>query len=286
MTITVICDVLGALNNGTTIVALDLIKAMQARGHQVRIVCPDASKKGMEFYYVVPSLNFGPFQKIVDANGVCLAKADTATLTAAISDADLVHVMMPFSLGRRAVKVARRLNKPITAGFHGTFRNTLKPIRTSPIKSFLPSTRTSKKNTTPYKRSSCTFFPRYYNEDQGGILKHMEFKGSKTEANLQAAFAGESQARNKYTYFASKARKEGYEQIAAIFEETADNEKEHAKLWFKYLQPNGDIGTTAENLAAAAAGENYEWTDMGSNSASLTSSNTVRSSPFRLWPPP
>jgi rubrerythrin len=70
----------------------------------------------------------------------------------------------------------------------------------------------------------------------------MEFKGSKTEANLQAAFAGESQARNKYTYFASKARKEGYEQIAAIFEETADNEKEHAKLWFKYLQPNGDIG--------------------------------------------
>ena len=90
----------------------------------------------------------------------------------------------------------------------------------------------------------------------------MEFKGSKTEANLQAAFAGESQARNKYTYFASKARKEGYEQIAAIFEETADNEKEHAKLWFKYLQPNGDIGTTAENLAAAAAGENYEWTDM------------------------
>ena len=90
----------------------------------------------------------------------------------------------------------------------------------------------------------------------------MEFKGSKTEANLQAAFAGESKARNKYTYFASKARKEGYEQIAAIFEETADNEKEHAKLWFKYLQPNGDIGTTAENLTAAAAGENYEWTDM------------------------
>ncbi len=123
MTITVICDVLGALNNGTTIVALDLIKAMQARGHQVRIVCPDASKKGMEFYYVVPSLNFGPFQKIVDANGVCLAKADTATLTAAISDADLVHVMMPFSLGRRAVKVARRLNKPITAGFHVQAQN-------------------------------------------------------------------------------------------------------------------------------------------------------------------
>ena len=95
----------------------------------------------------------------------------------------------------------------------------------------------------------------------------MEFKGSKTEANLQAAFAGESQARNKYTYFASKARKEGYEQIAAIFEETADNEKEHAELWFKYLQPNGQVGTTAENLATAAAGEYYEWTDMYANFA-------------------
>ena len=87
----------------------------------------------------------------------------------------------------------------------------------------------------------------------------MELKGSKTEANLWTAFAGESQARNKYTYFASKARKEGYEQIAAIFEETADNEKEHAKLWFKEL---GGIGTTAENLKAAAAGEHEEWTEM------------------------
>ncbi len=89
----------------------------------------------------------------------------------------------------------------------------------------------------------------------------MELKGSKTEKNLQAAFAGESQARNKYTYFASKAKKEGYEQIAALFLETAENEKEHAKLWFKYLE-GGEIKSTAENLAAAAAGENYEWTDM------------------------
>ncbi len=89
----------------------------------------------------------------------------------------------------------------------------------------------------------------------------MELKGSKTEKNLQAAFAGESQARNKYTYFASKAKKEGYEQIAALFLETADNEKEHAKLWFKYLE-GGEIKSTAENLEAAAAGENYEWTDM------------------------
>ena len=89
----------------------------------------------------------------------------------------------------------------------------------------------------------------------------MELKGSKTEKNLMDAFAGESQARNKYTYFASKAKKEGYEQIAAIFQETADNEKEHAKLWFKLLC-GGDIPTTAQNLADAAAGENIEWTYM------------------------
>jgi len=86
-------------------------------------------------------------------------------------------------------------------------------------------------------------------------------KGTKTEKNLMEAFAGESQARNKYTYFASKARKEGYEQVAAIFEETANNEKEHAKLWFKLLC-GGDVPTTAENLNAAAAGENEEWTAM------------------------
>lgn len=87
----------------------------------------------------------------------------------------------------------------------------------------------------------------------------MELKGSKTEQNLLTAFAGESQARNKYTYFASVAKKEGYEQIAAIFEATANNEKEHAKIWFKAL---GELGDTAKNLAAAADGENYEWTDM------------------------
>lgn len=87
----------------------------------------------------------------------------------------------------------------------------------------------------------------------------MELKGSKTEKNLMTAFAGESEARNKYTYFASVAKKEGYEQIAEIFTKTAENEKEHAKLWFKAL---GYLGKTAENLADAAAGENYEWTDM------------------------
>ena len=87
----------------------------------------------------------------------------------------------------------------------------------------------------------------------------MELKGSKTEQNLRDAFAGESQARNKYTYFASKAKKEGYVQIASIFEETANNEKEHAKIWFKLLE---GIGDTVQNLKAAAEGENYEWTDM------------------------
>lgn len=90
-------------------------------------------------------------------------------------------------------------------------------------------------------------------------ITQMELKGTKTEKNLMAAFAGESQARNKYTYFASVAKKEGYEQIAAIFLKTAENEKEHAKLWFKYLD---GIGNTAQNLKAAAEGENYEWTDM------------------------
>ena len=89
----------------------------------------------------------------------------------------------------------------------------------------------------------------------------MELKGTKTEMNLREAFAGESMARNKYTYFASKAKKEGYEQIAALFTETADNEKEHAKLWFKYLH-GGKVPTTIDNLKDAAEGENYEWTDM------------------------
>jgi rubrerythrin len=94
----------------------------------------------------------------------------------------------------------------------------------------------------------------------------MELKGSKTEKNLMEAFSGESQARNKYTYYASKARKDGYEQIAAFFEETANNEKEHAKLWFKFLK-GGDIPSTIDNLNDAANGENYEWTKMYSDFA-------------------
>ena len=93
-----------------------------------------------------------------------------------------------------------------------------------------------------------------------------KYKGTKTEQNLKDAFAGESQARNKYTYFASVAKKEGYEQIAEIFLKTAENEKEHAKMWFKEL---GELGTTTENLEAAANGENYEWTDMYDNFAKV-----------------
>ena len=94
----------------------------------------------------------------------------------------------------------------------------------------------------------------------------MDLKGSKTEKNLMEAFAGESQARNKYTYFASKAKKDGYVQISKIFEETANNEKEHAKIWFKLLH-GGEIGSTIDNLKAAAEGEHYEWTDMYANFA-------------------
>ena len=99
-------------------------------------------------------------------------------------------------------------------------------------------------------------------------MNYEDLKGTKTEQNLMTAFAGESQARNKYTYYASKAKKDGYEQIAAIFEETANNEKEHAKLWFKYLH-NGNVPSTIDNLKDAANGENYEWTDMYANFAKV-----------------
>ncbi|HEY9060721.1 MAG TPA: flavin reductase [Pseudobacteroides sp.] len=111
--------------------------------------------------------------------------------------------------------------------------------------------------TCPICKHGAADFTKLLNEEKGAIK--MNIKGTKTEKNLAAAFAGESQARNKYTYFASVAKKEGYEQIAAIFEATANNEKEHAKLWFKAL---GELGDTAANLLHAAEGENYEWTDM------------------------
>ena len=103
----------------------------------------------------------------------------------------------------------------------------------------------------------------------------MELKGSKTEQNLMTAFAGESQARNKYTYYASKAKKDGYEQIAAIFEETANNEKEHAKMWFKELH-DGSIPSTLDNLVDAANGENYEWTDMYDEFAKLLEKRALK----------
>ena len=115
-------------------------------------------------------------------------------------------------------------------------------------------------------------------------MKETKYAGTQTEKNLMAAFAGESEARNKYTYFASKAKKEGYEQIAALFLKTADNEKEHAKLWFKEL--NG-IGDTAENLLAAAEGENYEWTDMyDALPRLLTRRDSTNLPSASVWSPP
>ena len=103
------------------------------------------------------------------------------------------------------------------------------------------------------------YINRFFTEKITGVIMENKYKGTKTEKNLEEAFAGESQARNKYTYFASVAKKEGFEQISALFLKTADNEKEHAKMWLKELQ---GIGNTAENLAEASNGENYEWTDM------------------------
>ena len=109
-----------------------------------------------------------------------------------------------------------------------------------------------------------------------------ELKGTKTEKNLMEAFAGESQAKNKYEFFAAKARKDGYEQIAAIFEETAINERAHAKMWFKHLE-GGDIKSTAENLVEAANGENYEWTDMYDRMA-READGLFRSGTFQPFP--
>ena len=123
----------------------------------------------------------------------------------------------------------------------------------------------------------------------------MEFKGSRTQAKLMAAFAGESQAKNKYTYYASKAKKDGYEQIAAIFTETADNEKEHAKIWFKELH-DGAVPSTIATLRAAAAGENYEWTEMyqefaevaakRSYGSAATADTSMSANPRRKYAPP
>ena len=118
MKITVVCDVLGEENNGTTIAAMNLIRYLKKAGHDVRVLCPDKSKKDLEGYFVVPMRSFGVFNGYVERNGVSLAKADDKTVLAAIEGADVVHVMLPFTLGKKAVKVAKELGIPVSTGFH------------------------------------------------------------------------------------------------------------------------------------------------------------------------
>ncbi len=118
MTITVVCDVLGRENNGTTIAAMNFIRSLRAKGHKVRILCPDADKKGTEGYYVVPMLNVGPLNNYVKKNGVCIAKCDNEVIKSALEGADVAHIMTPFLLGTRAVKIAKEMGIPVTAGFH------------------------------------------------------------------------------------------------------------------------------------------------------------------------
>lgn len=123
MNITIVCDVLGKENNGTTITAMNLIRSMKARGHHVRVVCSDEEKRNLPGYYIVSAVNFGPLNAYVDQNGVKLAKADQKVLTKAIRDADVVHIMLPYSLGAGAAKVARKMGKPYTAGCHALAEN-------------------------------------------------------------------------------------------------------------------------------------------------------------------
>jgi glycosyltransferase involved in cell wall biosynthesis len=123
MIITVVADVLGAPNNGTTIAALNLIKALTEKGHTVRVVCPDKEKRGRQGFYIVPTLQFGPLQPIVDHNGVILAKGDAMTIGRALHDADEVHIMLPFAVGRETVKIANHMGIPVSAGFHAQAEN-------------------------------------------------------------------------------------------------------------------------------------------------------------------
>lgn len=118
MNVTVVCDVLGEENNGTTIAAMNLIRSLRSKGHTVNILCPDADRKGEEGYYVVPTFNLGPLNGYVRKNGVTIAKKDDAIILEAIKDADIVHVMMPFSLGERSAYLAKLCGKPLSAGFH------------------------------------------------------------------------------------------------------------------------------------------------------------------------
>jgi glycosyltransferase involved in cell wall biosynthesis len=116
--VTIVCDVLGPENNGTTIAAMNLIRFLKQRGHQVRVVCPDKDREGQEGFYVVPTLPLGPFRSYVEHVGVTIARGDRAVLEAAIADADVVHIMLPFLLGTAALRCAKALGKPVTAGFH------------------------------------------------------------------------------------------------------------------------------------------------------------------------
>ena len=123
MIVTVVCDVLGKENNGTTIAAMNLIRSLKAKGYEVRVVCPDKEYAGKESFYVVPTLNLGPINGYIEKNGVSLAKVDKKIMFDAINGADVVHVMLPFSLGRAAVKICGQLNIPVTAGFHAQAEN-------------------------------------------------------------------------------------------------------------------------------------------------------------------
>lgn len=123
MNITIVCDVLGKENNGTTITAMNLIRSMRARGHNVNVVCSDEEKRGMPGYYIVPTLNFGPLNGYIAKNGVALAKADRTILREAMRNADVVHIMLPYSLGAGAAKVAKELDIPYTAGCHALAEN-------------------------------------------------------------------------------------------------------------------------------------------------------------------
>lgn len=123
MNLTIVCDVLGKENNGTTITAMNLIRSMSERGHHVKVVCADEGKRGVSGYYIVPTLDFGPLNGYIEKNGVKLAKADRAILRDAMYDADVVHIMLPYSLGAGAAKIAKELGKPYTAGCHALAEN-------------------------------------------------------------------------------------------------------------------------------------------------------------------
>ena len=123
MKVTIVCDVLGEENNGTTIATMNLIRSLKSKGHEVRVICPDENRRGEEGFYVVPLLSFGPLNEYVRKNGVVIAKADKTVICEAIDGVDIVHIMIPFSLGRKAAKIAKEKNIPVSAGFHAMAEN-------------------------------------------------------------------------------------------------------------------------------------------------------------------